>query len=124
MSGCHSKAKSEEEIMWTNQHGTGPQTDDRVETQLILQYMCQPYPEGKMTTPNVNLEFEHHTIRSGQALSTQTFANGARKNAYVRKDRGPYEPANYYQSYFRRERNKGEIDLQSINKKTTTYHFS
>ena len=77
MSSCDSKAKSEEEIMWTNQHGTGPQTDDRVETQLILQYMCQPYPEGKMATPNVNLEFEHHTIRNGQTLNTQTFANGA-----------------------------------------------
>ncbi|XP_078358599.1 protein DD3-3-like isoform X1 [Oculina patagonica] len=107
MSGCDAKAKTEVEIMWTNQHGTGPKTDDRVETQVILQYMCQPYPEGKMATADVNREFEYHTIRNGQTLNTQNFANGARENAYIRKDRGLHEPANYYQAYFRRERNKG-----------------
>ncbi|KAL9983516.1 hypothetical protein ACROYT_G005700 [Oculina patagonica] len=107
MSGCDAKAKSEVEIMWTNQHGTGPKTDDRVETQVILQYMCQPYPEGKMATNNVFNEFEYHTIRNGQTLTTQAFANGARENAYIRHDRGLHEPANYYQAYFRRERNKG-----------------
>ena len=109
MSGCDAKVKSEMEIMWTNQHGTGPQTDDRVETQVILQYMCQPYPEGKMGSSDVNREFLYHTIRNGQTLNTQGFANGARENAYVRKDRGLHESANYYQAYLRRERNKGEI---------------
>ncbi|KAL9983507.1 hypothetical protein ACROYT_G005691 [Oculina patagonica] len=107
MSGCDDKAKSEVEIMWTNQHGTGPKTDDRVETQVILQYMCQPYPEGKMAKDDVNGEFKYITIRNGQTLTTQAFANGARENAYIRKDRGLHEPANYYQAYFRRERNKG-----------------
>ena len=111
MSGCDAKAKSEVEIMWTNQHGTGPKTDDRVETQVILQYMCQAYPEGKMTTNDVNREFQYHTIRNGQTLTTQGFANGARENAYIRKDRGLHEPANYYQAYFRRERNKGVYTL-------------
>ena len=111
MSGCDAKAKSEVEIMWTNQHGTGPKTDDRVETQVILQYMCQAYPEGKMTTNDVNREFQYHTIRNGQTLNTQGFGNGARENAYIRKDRGLHEPANYYQAYFRRERNKGVYTL-------------
>ncbi|KAJ7350209.1 hypothetical protein OS493_037729 [Desmophyllum pertusum] len=111
MSGCDpeggDKATTKVEIMWTNQHGTGPKTDDRLETQVILQYMCQPYPEGKMATIDVNREFHYHTIRNGQTLNTQGFANGVRENAYIRKDRGLHEPANYYQAYFRRERNKG-----------------
>ena len=108
MSGCHAKAKTEVEIMWTNQHGTGPKTDDRVETQVILQYMCQAYPEGKMATSDVNREFKYHTIRNGQTLNTQDFRNGNRQSSYIRRDRGLHEPANYYQAYFRRERNKGE----------------
>ena len=108
MSSCDAKGKSEVEIMWTNQHGTGPKTDDRVETQVILQYMCQAYPEGKMATNNVNNEFEYHTIRNGQTINTQDFRNGQRENSYIRRDRGLHEPANYYQAYFRRERNKGE----------------
>ncbi|PFX29775.1 Protein DD3-3 [Stylophora pistillata] len=107
MSGCDAKAKTEVDIMWTNQHGTGPDTDDMVETQVILQYMCQPYPQGKMATKDVNKEFEYHTIRNGQNLATQAFANNVRENAYTRKDRGLHEPANYYQAYYRRERNKG-----------------
>ena len=94
--------------MWTNQHGTGPDTNDMVETQVILQYMCQPYPQGKMATNDVNKEFEYHTIRNGQTLTTQSFSKNARENAYIRRDRGLHEPANYYQAYYRRERNKGK----------------
>ena len=109
MSSCDAKGKSEVEIMWTNQHGTGPQTDDRVETQVILQYMCQPYPEGKMATDDVNKEFEYHTIRNGQTLDTQDFNKGDKENSYIKKDRGLHEPANYYQAYIRRERNKGAL---------------
>ena len=112
MSGCSAKTKTEVDIMWTNQHGTGRKTDDMVETQVILQFMCQPYPEGKMATNDVNREFEYHTIRNGQNIAQQAFSNGARENAYIRKDRGLHEPANYYQAYFRRERNKGENCLQ------------
>ena len=116
MSGCDAKAKSEVEIMWTNQHGTGPKTDDIVESQVILQFMCQEFPEerypgGKLPSRNpghVHRDFEAHTIRNGQNLATQSFANLARENAYIRRDRGLHEPANYYQAYFRRERNKGK----------------
>ena len=36
MSGCDEKAKTEVEIMWTNQHGTGPKTDDRVDIGIKL----------------------------------------------------------------------------------------
>ena len=108
MSGCDAKAKTEVDIMWTNQHGTGPGTNDMVETQVILQYMCQPYPQGKMATNDVNKEFEYHTIRNGQTLTTQSFSKNARENAYIRRDRGLHEPANYYQAYYRRERNKGK----------------
>ena len=85
MSSCDAKGKSVVEIMWTNQHGTGPKTDDRVETQVILQYMCQAYPEGKMATDDVNNEFEYNTIRNGQTLNTQGFTSGARENAYIKK---------------------------------------
>ncbi|XP_078358494.1 protein DD3-3-like [Oculina patagonica] len=112
MSGCHENAKTEVEIMWTNQHGTGPKTDDRVETQVILQYMCQAFPEerypyGKLQHIDVNKEFEYDTIRNGQTLNTQDFRHGSRERDYIRKDRGLHEPAYYYQAYFRRERNKG-----------------
>ena len=108
MSGCHTKAKTEVDIMWTNQHGTGPKTDDMVESQIILQYMCQPFPEGKMVTSNVFHEFEYHTIRNGQTITSQAFSNGASERTYIRQDRGLHEPANYYQAYIRRERNKGK----------------
>ena len=90
-----------------------PKTDDRVESQVILQYMCQPYPEGKMTSADVNIAFDYHTVRNGQTLTQQVFApNGARENAYIRKDRGLHEPLSYYQAYFRRQRNKGKHTLQ------------
>ena len=108
MSGCDEKAKTEVEIMWTNQHGTGPKTDDRVESQVILQYMCQPYPKGKMASDDVSTEFEYHTIRNGQERNTQNFRNRKSENSFIRKDLGLHEPLNYYQAYFRRERNKGE----------------
>ena len=110
--GCHKKAKTKVEIMWTNQQGTGPKTDDRVESQVILQYTCQPYPEGKMTSADVNIAFNYHTIRNGQTLIQQAFVpNGAREYAYIRKDRGLHEPPSYYQAYFRRERNRGKYTL-------------
>ena len=67
-----------------------------------------------MATSDVNKEFEYHTIRNGQTLTTQGFANGARENTYIRKDRGLHEPAHYYQAYFRRERNKGEGTMKGI----------
>ena len=115
MSSCHDTARTEVEIMWTNQHGAGPKTDDRVESQVILQYMCQPYPEGKMASIETNTELEYHTIRNGETLITQGFRNGARENSYIRKDRGLHEPASYYQAYFRRERNKGEKERKLRN---------
>ncbi|XP_020608614.1 protein DD3-3-like isoform X3 [Orbicella faveolata] len=108
MSGCdEEKHKTEIEIMWTNQHGTGPKTDDMVETQVILQYMCQPYPQGKMASDNVDREFEFHTIRNGQSTASQSFGDGGREDQYVSKSYGIHEPYNYYQAYYRRERNKG-----------------
>ena len=36
MNGCEDKAKTEVEIMRTNQHGTGPKADDRVEIQVTV----------------------------------------------------------------------------------------
>ena len=111
MSGCSTRTKSVLDVMWTNQHGTGPKTDDRVETQIILQYMCQPYPEGKMATADVNREFKHHTIRNGQLINQQTFKVGARENSYIRRDFGLHEPVNYYEAYYRRERHKSNFLL-------------
>lgn len=108
MSGCSDKAKTEVEVMWTNQHGTGLETDDMVESQIILQFMCQPYPREKMATSDVNSEFEYHTIRNGQSSTAQVaFRPGHRENAYISKAVGLHEPANYYQSYYTRKRNSG-----------------
>ena len=106
MSGCEKDGQTELEIMWTNQHGTGPKTDDRVETQVILQYMCQAYPSGKVT--NINTDFLLHTIRNGGNRNTQPFRNNDREDRLIKKDRGLHEPKEYYNVYMRRERNKGE----------------
>ena len=111
MSGCHEKAKSEVEIMWTNQHGTGPETDDRVETQVILQYMCQAYPDDMFTDVNKVLDvndYEYYTIRNGQSSGTQSAGYGQPESSYISKDLGLHEPYHYYEAYYRRERNKGE----------------
>lgn len=111
MSGCDKNAATELEIMWTNQHGTGPKTDDMVETQVILQYMCQPYPKGEVK--DINKDFELHTIRNGGNRNTQSFSKDQREDRLIRKDRGLNEPKEYYNAYVRRERNKGEM-LRSI----------
>ena len=114
MSGCGKEAKTEVEIMWTNQHGTGPKTDDRVESQIILQYLCQDFPEekypgGKLPhNADVNREFKHYTIRNGQALNTQPFVDRRSESQQNNRHFGLHEPHYYYQSYYRRERNKGE----------------
>ncbi|KAJ7333537.1 hypothetical protein OS493_017074 [Desmophyllum pertusum] len=113
MGGCSADVKTEVEIMWTNQHGTGPKTDDRVESQIILQYMCQEFPDYKFPNgelpdkANVFTVFAINTIRNGQTLPTQAFTNGGRENTFIRNDRVLHEPSNYYQSYIRRDRNKG-----------------
>ena len=107
MSGCSSQSKTEVDIMWTNQHGTGPQTDDMVETQVILQYMCQPFPEGKMPTGDASKDFEYHTIRNGETTAANTFTENSPEATQVKKKNGLHEPYNYYVSYYRRDRNKG-----------------
>lgn len=111
MSGCDKNAPTEVEIMWTNQHGTGPKTDDRVETQVILQYMCQAYLPGKMEVKDINRDFQLHTIRNGGNRNTQTFRKDQREDRQIRKDRGLHEPKEYYNAYVRRERNKGKKNL-------------
>ena len=105
MSGCEKGAETELEIMWTNQHGTGPLTNDRVETQVILQYMCQPYPSGKVS--DINEDFQLYTIRNGGNRNTQSFRQDDREDRSPRKDRGLHEPFHYYNTYIRRTRNKG-----------------
>ena len=107
MSGCENEAKTELEIMWTNQHGTGPKTDDRVETQVILQYMCQPF--SKLTVSDVNKDFKLYTIRNGGNRNTQPFNVNLREDRLIKKDRGLHEPKEYYHAYVRRDRNKGEM---------------
>ena len=113
MSGCDKNATTEVEIMWTNQHGTGPKTDDRVESQVILQYMCQDFPEerfpdGKLPdNARADNEFEYHTIRNGISHGQQPFNKNLRIHR-ERKDFGLHEPAYYYRAYVERQRNKGE----------------
>ena len=102
MNGCDAKAGSEVEIEQDQR------PDDRVQSQVILPYMCQPYPEGKMTSSDVKKEFQYHTIRNGQTITTQHFTNGGVESSYIRMDRGLHEPANNYQAYIRRKRSKGK----------------
>ena len=112
MSGYTDKAATEVEIMWTNQHGTGKQADRFVESQVILQYMCQGFADGEVPLTNINTQFEYHTIRNGGTSSTQTFRANQKESSDVKLTLGLHEPYNYYQSYLRRERNKGR-----------TFHF-
>ena len=105
MSGCEKDARTEVEIMWTNQHGTGPETNDRVETQVILQYMCQEYPKGSVS--DIKKDFQLHTIRNGGNRNTQTFRLDDREDRVTRTDRGLHEPFQYRNSYMRRSRNGG-----------------
>ena len=107
MSGVDDKAATEVEIMWTNQHGTGKRADHFVESQVILQYMCQEFPDGDVPLTNINSQFKFHTIRNGGATTTQAFRANQKEDADVKKTLGLHEPYNYYQSYLRRERNKG-----------------
>ena len=113
MSGCGKNAATEVEIMWTNQHGTGPKTDDRVETQAILQYMCQPYSKGVVN--DINEDFALHTIRNGGKRNTQRFRKDRREDRLIRRGVGLHEPKEYYNAYVRRERNKGKMTQSSQN---------
>ena len=100
MSGSKENAKTEVEIMWTNQHGTGTESADIVESQIILQYMCQEVTESKYKYPN---------IRNGEERDKQNFNAGSQGNNEVKMERGLHEPLEYYRTYQRRERNKGGI---------------
>ena len=108
MSGCYEEAKTEVEIMWTNQHGTGRDADEYVDSQVILQYMCQPFPDP---LTDVSTQFKHHTIRNGVSTSRQGDVSSSREIDVVSLDTGLHEPYYYYQSYLRRERNKGIYTL-------------
>ena len=57
MSEYDDKAATEVEIMWTNQQGNGKQADRFVESQVILQYMCQGFPDGGVPLTNINTQF-------------------------------------------------------------------
>ncbi|XP_029198433.2 protein DD3-3 [Acropora millepora] len=108
MSGIDPSVESTMDIMWTNQHGTGPKTDDMVESQVILQYMCQPFPEGRMVTKNPQVDFQYHTIRNGQVIATQPTPDKVRTEAtFAKKDRGLHEPLEYYRAMLTRNREKG-----------------
>ena len=107
MSGCYDKARTEVEIMWTNQHGTGQAADHFVDSQVILQYMCQPFPDGEKPLTNVNSQFKFDTVRNGDKTTEQPFSSSKAERSLVKKDHGIHEPYNFYQSYNRRERNKG-----------------
>ena len=80
MSGCSSHVKTEVDIMWTNQHG---------------QYMCQPFPDGKMPTGDVDADYEYHTIRNGQTATSNLFANHSPESHQISKHNGLHEPYNY-----------------------------
>ena len=64
-----------------------------------------------MASDNVDREFEYHTIRNGQSVSSQSYGHGVREDHYVSKSLGLHEPFNYFQAYYLRERNKGEATV-------------
>ena len=108
MSGCYDKARTEVEIMWTNQHGTGQVADHYVDSQVILQYMCQPFLDGEKPLTDVNSQFKWDTIRNGETNQQPSFSAGNQESSVKNlKTHGIHEPHNFYQSYNRRERNKG-----------------
>ena len=121
MSGCEEDAKTEVEIMWTNQHGTGPKSEDIVESQIILQYMCQPYPQGNVT--DINEDFQLYTIRNGAQRTTQRFSISMQESRVIEKDRGLHEPLAYYRSYRHRDGNKGGIFYESQHFKNLISNF-
>ena len=96
MSGYDDKAATEVEIMWANQHGTGKHADHFVESQVILQYMCQGFPDGGVSLTNINTQFEYHTIRNGGTSSTQTFRANQKQTSDVKLTLqvGLHEPYN------------------------------
>ena len=103
MSSCNG-AQTEVKIMWTNQHGTGPDTNDIVKSQVILQYMCQKDKDIK--------DFEYHRIRNGKNHERQDFSDRDPEKDKVKDDRGLQEPFHFYQANERRDRNRGERVLQ------------
>ena len=112
MSECGKDAKNTEvEIMWTNQHGTGPKTDDMVDSQVILQYMCQDFPEQRFPDGKISSAssaFQLHTIRNGETKTQPGFHISNPETSHISKTYGLHEPYYYYRTYYVRERNKGE----------------
>ena len=107
MSGCYDRASTEVEIMWTNQHGTGQAANHLVNSQVILQYMCQPFPDGEKPLFDINSQFKFDTVRNGQTSQVPPFTPSHQESSKAAKTYGIHEPYNFYQSYNRRERNKG-----------------
>ena len=97
--------------MWTNQHGTGQDADYFVDSQVILQYTCQPFPEGEYPLTNIQTQFKHHTLRNGENENQQPLSANHKETDDVSLESGLHEPYYYYKSYLRRERNKGIYTL-------------
>uniref|UniRef100_H2Z107 Uncharacterized protein n=1 Tax=Ciona savignyi TaxID=51511 RepID=H2Z107_CIOSA len=130
--------KSELVVEWTNQHGCGGNEDTnphKLNCNFVLQFMCQD--DNPAAAPDDSI-----TIRNGQATNTQSYnkpsANRgdtetkatveARKNQNVRSDRGLHETWEWYDSCYRRERNKGlfvaDQELKTNNAGTSSAIFT
>ena len=97
---------------WTNQHGSGGNDDTnphKMNTNIVLQYMCQWVPE------TVDAE----TLRNGINTNTPKFTASNKKdenaNQYTSRkngdkdiNRGLHESWDWYEKCRRRERNQGE----------------
>nr|XP_002122731.1 protein DD3-3-like [Ciona intestinalis] len=107
--------RSELEIEWTNQHGCGGNEDTaphKMNCNLVLQFMCQDNINTAAPSDSI-------TIRNGQSTGTQPYTKPPRRDPEsetltnvrtrrsTRSDRGLHESWEWYDSCYRRERNKG-----------------
>uniref|UniRef100_F6TG38 Self-marker protein n=1 Tax=Ciona intestinalis TaxID=7719 RepID=F6TG38_CIOIN len=109
------RSSSELEIEWTNQHGCGGNEDTaphKMNCNLVLQFMCQDNINTAAPSDSI-------TIRNGQSTGTQPYTKPPRRDPEsetltnvrtrrsTRSDRGLHESWEWYDSCYRRERNKG-----------------
>lgn len=114
-SGPQSKGKSFLTFEWTNQHGSGGNdiNPHKMNTDVVLQYMCQLVPGQDKPDGDVD------TIRNGINTNTPKFTATnkkdaeklseykSRKKANMDKTRGLHESWEWYDKCRRRERNGG-----------------
>lgn len=117
-------------IEWTNQHGCGgcPRKLQKVNCNLVLQFMCQPndgsVPEIDKIRAGINTDKQPFTYQPLQFTSIS--AQGNRKNKNVKNNFGLHENWEWYDRCYHRENNKGlftaDQKLRKINRYSRAIH--